>query len=61
MPSRIAQERLLLRAHEEVGLNPNETPVVEANHHRVPLSLNSLLTLFRVTELALWLGENVPS
>ncbi|KAI1810659.1 putative polyketide synthase [Poronia punctata] len=31
MPSRVAQEKLLLRAHQEVGLNPNETPVVEGH------------------------------
>ncbi|KAI1267381.1 putative polyketide synthase [Xylariaceae sp. FL1019] len=31
MPSRSAQEKLLLRVHREVGLNPNETPVVEGH------------------------------
>ncbi len=29
MPSRSAQEKLLLRVHREVGLTPTETPVVE--------------------------------
>lgn len=29
MPRRIAQEKLLLRVHEEIGLNPSETGVVE--------------------------------
>lgn len=29
MPSRSAQEKLLWRVHQEVGLNPSETPVVE--------------------------------
>lgn len=29
MPSRINQERLLRRVHEEVGLDPSDTPVVE--------------------------------
>ncbi|TVY36051.1 Highly reducing polyketide synthase [Lachnellula subtilissima] len=31
MPSRVVQEALLLRVHEEVGLNPSETPVVEGH------------------------------
>ncbi|RYP73400.1 hypothetical protein DL771_003668 [Monosporascus sp. 5C6A] len=31
MPSRSAQEKLLLRVHREVGLNPTETPVVEGH------------------------------
>lgn len=31
MPSRAAQEKLLLRAHEEIGLSPSETPVVEGH------------------------------
>lgn len=29
MPSRVNQEHLFLQVHEEVGLNPSETPVVE--------------------------------
>lgn len=29
MPSRVYQEHLFLKVHEEVGLNPSETPVVE--------------------------------
>ena len=29
MPRRSAQENLLLRAHQEAGLDPAETPVVE--------------------------------
>lgn len=29
MPSRSAQEKLLVQVHHEVGLNPAETPVVE--------------------------------
>ena len=31
MPRRSAQETLLRRVHREVGLNPNETPVVEVS------------------------------
>nr|ALQ32775.1 putative polyketide synthase [Fusarium babinda] len=31
MPRRSAQEKLLRRVHQEVGLNPNETPVVEGH------------------------------
>lgn len=29
MPSRAAQERLLLRVHNDIGLSPSETPIVE--------------------------------
>lgn len=29
MPSRALQEKLLLRVHEEIGLSPSETAVVE--------------------------------
>ena len=29
MPSRAIQEQMLLRVHEEIGLSPSETPVVE--------------------------------
>lgn len=36
MPSKVVQEQLLLRVHEEVGLSPSETPVVEV---RPPISL----------------------
>ena len=31
MPSRVVQEKLLLRVHEEVGLRPSETTVVEVH------------------------------
>ncbi|KIM94801.1 hypothetical protein OIDMADRAFT_172503 [Oidiodendron maius Zn] len=31
MPSRVIQEKLLLRVHEEVGLRPGETPFVEGH------------------------------
>ncbi|KAL8989312.1 MAG: hypothetical protein Q9177_001774, partial [Variospora cf. flavescens] len=31
MPSRVNQEHLFLQVHEEVGLNPSETPVVEGH------------------------------
>jgi acyl transferase domain-containing protein len=39
MPSRAVQESLLLRVHEEIGLNPSETTVVEV---RSAISLSSV-------------------
>jgi len=47
MPSRAAQEKLLLRVHEEIGLNPSETAMVE-----VRAALSSALTCLQMAEFS---------
>ena len=60
MPRRSAQETLLRRVHREVGLNLNETPVVEVSLTRARL-LAYKLTYPRATELARKSGKSFLS
>jgi acyl transferase domain-containing protein len=57
MPRRSAQEQLLWRVHQDVGLDPSETAVVEVQSHLSRMSdlANSLI---RGMALALKLGRS---
>lgn len=37
MPRRIVQEEMLLRVHENIGLSPSDTPVVEVRYYSIPI------------------------